>query len=355
MNPTPVSSGNPWTGVVDVSAVIIHVRGFAQLANCLSTLYESLRGVSVEALVVDNVSDTAGLEELVAGYPNAKLVRLKQRLGYAASTNCGIAASTGRHILWCNDDLLFHPGAVDRMASFLDLNPDYGAAGPKLLNPDGTFQPSFSLVHISLPSLIAERLNLQGVLPSKWSPWRSALGRGDADRDIAVGGGACMLIRRTALDAIGGGVDERFFMYAEEFDLSYRLQKAGWKIRYLSSAMVVHLGNQTAGASPAGGQTAHHRWIIQSWRSRFAYLRKHSGPAAEAAYAAVFAATALLRAAILRARALVALGRRDDEATIALRGRARLHAYAARMAMTARRADADQPPDYPPAPAREGP
>jgi GT2 family glycosyltransferase len=331
--------------VVDVSAVIIHVGGFQQLKDCLATFYASIERVTAEAVVIDNRSDTPGLAELVAQYPGARLVRLPERMGYSAATNVGVRESSGRYVLWCNDDLLFDQGAVDRLSKYLDDHPRYAVAQARLLNPDRSFQPCFTLIHISLATLLIERLNLTGIVPSGWSVARSWEGWEDQERDIAVAGGACMMLRRDALDGIGG-LDERFFLYTEEFDVCYRLERAGWRLRYLPRATIVHLGSRST-RSETPTRPTHLRWVLQAWRSRFAYLRKNSGVAAEAIYAAVFVATALPRVVITRAAELLARARGQAERADVQRAYARLHTIAAREALTRRRHDSARPV-YPP-------
>lgn len=337
------------TATVDVSAVIVHTGGGSDgLRDCLTTLFDTVKLLHLEAVVVDNASGTDGLQELLSEFPGARIVALPRRMGYPAATNSGVKESSGRHVLWCNDDLLFHAGTVDLLAAFLDSHGEYGAAGPRMLNPDGSFQPCFSLVHISLLALTVERLNVATFAPKRWSASRSIIGREADEQDVAVGGGACMMIRRSALDSIGGNIDERFFLYLEEFDLSYRLQKAGWKIRYIPDAAVIHVGGQTTVPLVAAVPT-HFRWIIQAWRSRFAYVRKHFGTGTERIYAAVFVLTAIPRWLVMQLRGLVALLVGDRTKAAALRARARVHAFAARMAVTAARHHASEYPEYPPA------
>jgi len=280
---------------------------------------------------------------VVAQYPNARVVRTEERRGYGAATNLGVAESRGRYVLWCNNDLLFQPGAVDHLRSFLDTAPRYAEASPKLLNADGSFQPSFSLLNISLLPLAVQRLGLSRVL-THWDLDRHWQGHENVEQDVAVSCGACVLIRRAAFDAVGG-IDERFFLYAEEFDLSHRFWKAGWRVRYLPESRIVHLGSQTTVKAETDAST--HRFMIQAWRSHFAYLRKHYGAAAELAHGGLFAATALPRWAAARVGALAARATGDLRRTAELEDRARLHAYGARMALGAQRHDAARLPVYP--------
>jgi N-acetylglucosaminyl-diphospho-decaprenol L-rhamnosyltransferase len=333
----------PATAAPDVSVVIVHLGRSTLLRDCLRTLQDSLGRLATETIVVDNLSGAADVEEIAATHPGTRVLRLSERVGYGAATNRGIAESRGRFVLWCNNDLLFRARAVDRLVEFLDAHPEYGAACPRLLNPDGTFQPCFSLLHMTPLPLAVERLMLSRVLP-RWDLGRHLIGHELAERDVAVAGGACSLLRRSALDAIGG-VDERFFLYSEEYDLSRRLWDAGWRVRYLPSAEVVHLGSQTTVKAPGPGT---YRFMVQAWRSHFAYLRKHHGAVAEWAYGVLFAATAVPRWAAARAVAAVAGVRGDARRAAAWDARARLHAYSARMALSAERREAASLASYPP-------
>jgi N-acetylglucosaminyl-diphospho-decaprenol L-rhamnosyltransferase len=316
-----------------VSAVIVHLGRRELLEDCLASLHRSKGIERVETIVVDNASGETDLEKMVAGYPGTRIVRLEERCGYPAASNAGIRASRGRYVLWCNNDLVFEPEAVERLAAFLECHPQYGAAGPRLLNPDGSFQPSFSLLHMDLRSLLVERLGLGRLLPG-WDLARNWRGHELESRDVAVGTGACCLIRRDALGAIGG-IDERFYMYTEEFDLCFRLWAGGWRVRYLPDARVVHLGGQTTRKSPT-------RFVLQAWRSRYAYVRKHQGASAEAVLAAavVGSTTARYLATLLAGAGARAMG--DRERAEAYLHRRRLHASLVRLSLTSGRHAADQ-------------
>ncbi|HZF67863.1 MAG TPA: glycosyltransferase family 2 protein [Gemmatirosa sp.] len=326
-----------------VSVVIVHLGSTALLRDCLATLHATTHGVRFETVVVDNVSGAQDLEAVLAPYPDARLVRLAERRGYAGAANAGIAESRGRYVLWCNNDLLFQEGAVETLAHFLDVEPTYGVASPRLLNPDGTFQPCFSLLDLAPTPLVLERMGAGRLLPGLdlHRHWR---GHERAPRDVAVAAGACCLIRRSALDAIGG-LDAAFFLYAEEFDLCRRVRDAGWRVRYLPDAVVVHVGSQTTVRAP---DAVTYRFVVQAWRSHFAYLRKHHGAAAEGTFAAVFAATAVPRWLAARVRGGVAALRGDADGARLARERARLHAYSLRMALGAERHEAARLVTYPP-------
>ena len=332
-------------GGAAVSVLIIHVGRTALLEGCLASLNATTGRLDVELVVVDNRSAAPDeVAAVVAGQPRAHLVRLTERVGYGAATNAGLRQCSGRYVLWCNNDLVFRDGAVARLAAFLDGAPAYAVASPKLLNPDGTVQYCFALRHISVAPLVVERLGLSAILPSLDMDrhWR---GYEHEARDVAVGAGACCLIRRSALDAIGGTIDAGFYMYAEEYDLCHRFWKAGWRVRYLPEATVEHLGSQSSHAAPGASKFP---FAVQGWRSKFRYLRKHYGAGAELAYAAAFAAGGAGRTAITSVMAAACrLAGRQAQAD-ELWARVRLHAYLTGMALRRERRAAERLPSWPP-------
>lgn len=327
----------------DVSVVVVHLGRGELLEACLASLHATARGVATETIVVDNRSDDPAVDAIVARHPGARTVRLAERLGYGAATNAGLRASRGRHVLWCNNDLVFQAGTVETLVRFLDAHPDYAVASPRLLNPDGSFQPSFSLLHIGLAPLVVERLGLGALLP-RLDLERHWHGHEDEERDVAVGAGACCLIRRSALERIGGEIDGAFFLYAEEFDLCHRFWKAGMRVRYLPTARVVHLGGQT---THRAATNASFPFVEQAWRSKFRYLRKHYGRGAELAFAGVFVAGALGRAAATGALTAARRLAGDASAATGLRDRTRLHLHLASLGLRAERHVADRLPSWP--------
>jgi GT2 family glycosyltransferase len=143
---------------------------------------------------------------------------------------------------------------------------------------------------------------------------------------------------------VGGGLDPAFFMYAEEFDLCQRLGNAGWRVRYLPAAEVVHLGGQSSYRAPSATKS---RFIIQGWRSKFRYLRKHHGRAAELTFAAAFVAGGAARALATGVMAGVRRLAGQHEASDGLWARSSLNARLVAMAVRPERRAADRLPTTP--------
>lgn len=318
-----------------VSVVVVHLGGLNLLGNFLASLYRSQSIEQVETIVVDNASETPGVEKLVERYSGIRLVRLCDRKGYSAATNAGIGASSGKYILWCNNDLVFAKDAVQMLTGFLESHPDYGVAGPRLLNPDGSYQPSFSMIHIDPLSLILERLCLSALFPSRVIE-RNSYGHETVEQDVAVVTGACMLIRKEALREIGDELDERFYLYSEEFDLCHSLSKAGWKARYLPSSRVTHFGGQTT--------TKTGRWrlfMVQRWRSNYAYIRKHYGEWNENVLAGFVIVTAVPRVCFALGRQLAGILMADQDYARLAGEQRHFHSDLLRLSMSVDRHRAD--------------
>jgi GT2 family glycosyltransferase len=175
------------------------------------------------------------------------------------------------------------PGCIDRLRSFMDQNGAVAAAGPRLRHPDGRPQPS--AFHFPTPARVAlTTLTLQR------AGW--VMSGGERIRRVDWIHGAAMMVRRDALEGVGG-LDEGFYMYLEDVDLCRRLRDRGWEIAFFPPAGLVHLENSSTAAVPM-------RRVYQHARSRGIYARKHHGPGGEKAVQALTAGTFLARAALAR-------------------------------------------------------
>ncbi len=248
------------------------------LRTCLDSVVAA--GPDVELVVVDNAS-TDGSADLVAQrYPAARLIRNRRNVGFAAATNQGTRAATGQAILWLNSDAWLLPGALDRLRRVLDDRPEVGAVGPRLRYPDGRFQPSAQAFPGPLAHLVGAAELYRLPLVRRLVNGAHRLGW---DHDCAANvdwlTGACLLVRRACLDAVGL-LDEGYAMYAEELDWCYRAWRSGWAIRFEPAAEVVHVGG-------ASSTTQRYPLIVVQYRSLDRFCRLHYPPERRAAIRAV--------------------------------------------------------------------
>jgi GT2 family glycosyltransferase len=270
------TSGAPFS---DATVIVVTLNAQPWVERCL----ESVR--AYETVVVD-IGSTDGTVELVRErFPGALLLERENR-GLAAGWNAAMEAAGGRYFLFLNADAWVVGDAVERLVAFADASPDAAYVGPLLRNPDGSLQRSVRGFP-TLWRLATEYLFLRKLAPRTRVLNAFYAGGFAHDRicDAEFLMGACMLVRRRAVEDVGP-LDERFFLFSEETDWCYRFRRAGWRVVFYPGAEVVHVG----GAGHGG------RMFREQVRGHLRFLAKHRG-AREAE-----AARLLLRAA-LRLRA----------------------------------------------------
>ena len=270
----------------DTSAVVVTYNALPWLEECL----ESVGGIPT--VVVDNGSDDGTIAFVRSRFPDVRVIE-QENLGLAAGWNAGLAAASGSYVLILNADAWLTEGSLERLVAFADEHPEAAIVGPRLLNPDGTLQRSVRGFP-TLWRLATEYLFLRKLAPG--SDLLNGFYAGGFDHDEVREAdfvmGACMLVRRAAVDEVGP-LDDAFFLFSEETDWAYRFAQAGWKTLFFPGAECVHVG----GASHGG------LLLRENVRGHLRFLAKHHGlPYAERA-------RRLLRAA-LTVRGLVFRGER---------------------------------------------
>ncbi len=236
---------------------------------CLSEVSNS--HVAAEIIIIDNASSDAYPAKLAGQSPLIRIIRNKENLSFSAAYNIAIRSSTGRYVLILNDDAILQPGSLGVLLRVLETDSAVGAVGPKLVNPDGTLQLHFTNRRFPhLLNCLALALFLEGRL-LRYAGTRRWFG---LDRDLERSGdaehlaGACLLVRREALEAIGL-FDENFHYWFEDTDLCYRLKKGGWRIIYLAEAHVIHYKSASIGRLPEP------RRVTMFFTSQMCYAKKH--------------------------------------------------------------------------------
>jgi GT2 family glycosyltransferase len=227
------------TPAVDMSIVLVCWNNKAYLDPCLKSLCEGGLKSSYDVIVVDNGSTDGSQQMLAEKYPDVKLIQNAGNVGLGKASNQGIEATNGRHVLLLNNDTLVNGPALDMLVEFLDTHSDAGAVAGKLLNPDGSFQSGYA----PFSTLSEEFLIVTHIGEMLWSGYPS---HGDSNEIQSTGwlSSACLLVRRAALEQVGV-LDESYFIYGDEADLQYRLNKAGWKVFFLPESTIIHFGGRS--------------------------------------------------------------------------------------------------------------
>ena len=277
-----------------VSAVIVHYRTPAETVRAAEAVARTAPGA--EIVVVDNASRDGVERELAVRVPAARVLAEDSNRGYGAACNRGARETSRPYLLFLNSDAAVKPGAVAALEAALDGTRGAAAAGPRLVNADGSLQPSIR--RLPTPWRIFCESSGLAFLSGGRRPFEGHTAtRQDHSRPRTVEAlmGAALLVRREAFDD-AGGFDEAFFLYAEETDLMARWGRRKWKLLYEPAAEVVHEGGRSGGDALFG----------QLHASLARYAAKHHGRGA-----ASFARMALDAGAALRyAAALVTPGER---------------------------------------------
>jgi len=249
-----------------LSIVVVSYNTCEALERCLESVREAREGLQSELFVVDNASRDRSAAMVAERFPEAALIVNARNVGFGRANNQAIAMAGGRYVLLLNPDTLVHVDALRRLVDFAEAHPRAGAVGARLENADGTFQHSA----FRAPDLRQAFFGFFDVVPID-SPSNGRYRREQFAAPFQAEHllGACLLLRREALDQVGL-LDPRFFMYFEETDLCARLRRASWQTLYTPDAQVRHIG--------AASTSAHReRMSVEFHRSQAYFYRKHRG------------------------------------------------------------------------------
>lgn len=252
-----------------LSIIIVNWNTRDLLRACLRSL--PLTDPASEIIVVDSASADGSADMVRAEFPAVTLIASPDNLGYSRGNNVGLARSQGDFVFILNPDTQVAPHALPHLLAALHADPQVGVVGPLLRYPDGSVQASRrrfpTLLTLFLESTWAQGLAPRTVLDHFYA--RDLPADQPAEVDWLVG--AALLVRRTAYAAVGG-LDETFFMYSEELDWCRRLKQAGWRVRHVPTAEVMHFEGRASAQVPAATH-------IRFNASKVRYTEKYHGRA----------------------------------------------------------------------------
>ena len=279
---------------MEISIIIVNWNSTEYARACIASIYEHARDVSFEIIVVDNASPAGDAGLLAEEFPQIRLIRSKENLGFACANNLGFSRSSGKYLLCLNPDTEVDGPAIQLMVRELQCLPDGGILGCKLLNSDRSIQTSCIQTFPTILNqlLDSDWLRLRWPNSSLWgtSPLFSNSGK---PAKVEVVSGACMLVRREVFEQ-AGCFTEDYFMYAEDLDLCYKVETAGRSNYFLGTATVVHHGGKSSNPERA---------TPMKWKSIVRFCEKRHGKY----YALVFR-VAMACAAAARLMAIAGMG-----------------------------------------------
>jgi GT2 family glycosyltransferase len=256
---------------MQLSVIIVNYNVKHFLEQCLYSVREAITGLEAEVIVIDNHSTDNSLAYLQPKFPGVRFIANTENSGFGKACNQGLALSGGKFILFLNPDTIVPEDCFRKCISFFDTHPDAGAIGIKMLDGSGKFLKESKRAFPSPFTSLYKLFGLSKMFPHSRVFSKYHLGHLDEHKnnEVDVLAGAFMMVRKDVLDKVGS-FDEIFFMYGEDVDLSYRIQKAGYKNYYFAESQIIHF----KGESTRKGTM---NYVRMFYNAMSIFVRKHYG------------------------------------------------------------------------------
>jgi GT2 family glycosyltransferase len=252
-----------------LSVIIVNYNVQHFLEQCLHSVRKASKNVSLEVFVVDNNSVDGSVEMVKEKFPEVLLIENKKNTGFSYANNQAIKVSKGEYVLLLNPDTVVEEDTFEKVIAFMDTHPNAGGLGVKMLDGKGNFLPE-SKRGLPTPSVAFYKIfGLSKLFPKSKTFGKYHLGYLDKDQtnEVDVLSGAFMLMRKSALDKVGL-LDETFFMYGEDIDLSYRIILGGYKNYYFPETRIIHYKGESTKKSSVN-------YVFVFYRAMVIFAEKH--------------------------------------------------------------------------------
>jgi len=255
---------------MDLTLIIVNYNTTSYLEALARSIPAACRGLEYEVMVIDNHSRDTNETTLRRRYPKFRLIFNPSNMGFGFACNQGLRRARGRNLVLVNPDMTLHPDSLRRLSDYLDTHPGVAAVGPHLLDAKGRVQPTCRRIP-TLFNILCESTGMSRLLPRSrvFGGYRMTYWTHTDEREVEQVMGACLMMKKNVLDAVGL-FDERFFMYYEEVDLCKRIRNAGYAIVFTPSAQAVHHEGRAALTDKANA-------LIEFYKSRNYFFLKHYG------------------------------------------------------------------------------
>ncbi|MFH1937874.1 MAG: glycosyltransferase family 2 protein, partial [Bacteroidota bacterium] len=226
---------------MQLSIIIVNYNVKYFVEQCIHSIQNAVNGLTAEIFVVDNNSVDGSVRMIREKFPEVHLIENKDNKGFSKANNQAIRKAKGEYILLLNPDTILEDDTLTKCVSFMEGHPDAGGLGVKMIDGKGKFLPE-SKRGLPSPSVAFFKMfGFSSLFPKSKLFNKYHLGYLDKDKthEVDILAGAFMMLRKKVLDEIGL-LDEEFFMYGEDIDLSYRITKAGYKNYYFPSTRIIH-------------------------------------------------------------------------------------------------------------------
>lgn len=252
-----------------ISVIIVNYNVEYFLEQCLNSVKTALKNVSGEVFVVDNNSIDQSVEMVKAKFPEYNLIANKDNRGFSKANNQAIEISKGEYVLLLNPDTVVEEDTFQKVIEFMDSHSDAGGLGVRMLDGKGKFLPE-SKRGLPTPAVAFYKIfGLSSIFPKskKFGHYHLGYLSEFETNEIEILSGAFMLMRKETLDKVGL-LDEAFFMYGEDIDLSYRIIKGGYKNYYFPETRIIHYKGESTKKSSVN-------YVFVFYRAMVIFAEKH--------------------------------------------------------------------------------
>ena len=221
-----------------ISVVIVSFNAPHFLQLCLESVSAALKGIDGEIIIVDNASTEECVPVIRSNFPDARLIVNKENVGFSRASNQGAKVAEGPYLLILNPDVILPEDSLKNALTYARAHPEMGALGCRFIDGSGKFLPECKR---NLPGIRAATAKLFGL---DWGYYATQLEEKDTG-EVEILTGAFMFLKRELFQELGG-FDERFFMFGEDIDLSYRIQCSGYRNRYFGDLTIVHFKGESS-------------------------------------------------------------------------------------------------------------
>ncbi len=252
-----------------ISVIIVNYNVEYFLEQCLYSVRRALKGIEGEVFVVDNKSSDGSNRMVKSKFPEVKLIENKDNRGFSKANNQGIRMARGEYVLLLNPDTVVEDDTFSSIIQFMDEHPDAGALGVKMVDGSGNFLPESKRGLPTPGTAFYKMFGFSALFPKSKRFSKYHLGYLDENEihEVEILAGAFMLLRKTVLDEIGL-LDETFFMYGEDIDLSYRVIKAGYKNYYYPKTRIIHYKGESTKKSSVN-------YVLVFYNAMVIFAKKH--------------------------------------------------------------------------------
>jgi len=252
-----------------LSIIIVNYNVEHFLEQCLTSVRKASRKLETEVFVVDNNSVDGSLEMVHEKFPDVQLIANKKNQGFAKANNQAIRQAKGEYILLLNPDTVVEDDTFNKVISFMDTHSDAGGLGVKMLDGSGKFLPESKRGLPTPATAFYKIFGLSALFPhsKRFSKYHLGFLNENETHKVDILAGAFMLLRKSVLEKIGL-LDEDFFMYGEDIDLSYRITKAGYSNYYFPETRIIHYKGESTKKSSVN-------YVLVFYRAMVVFAKKH--------------------------------------------------------------------------------